>query len=143
MDKLVEQKIRERLGKGTLYEVHVYRDGYDIIPNKKDFVELASWDQYCSLACIGEVSDNKESIIISELRAIFGDDAGFLYYSESTSSIESMEEDERVIFPVDEKRAFTDFCCGFIVCQPKKKELNFDSFSNIEDNGWCYGVDRK
>lgn len=141
MDKLVETKIREKLGKGALYEIHPYRgDGYEIIPKKKDFTELSSWDQYCSKACIADVSQNTDSAVLSELRMIFGNDAKFLYFSESSVAKESMSEKESVLFTTGNEKVFTDLTGCFIACQPKKKELNFSSFPGVELEDWYYGV---
>ena len=141
MDKLVEQKIRESLGSGTLYEVHPYRtEGYEIIPKKKDFTELSSWNQYCSLACVEKITDNTESKVISDLRTIFGSDAKFLYFSESPTLKECVVENESVLFQVEDKKVFTDMTGYFIVCQPKKKELDFSSFPGVEFDSWHYFI---
>ena len=141
MDKLVEQKVREHLGEGVLYEIHAYRnEGYEIINKKKDFTELSSWNQYCSKACICDVSQNSDSVVISELRVIFGNDTKFLYFSESPVSKESMTVKESVLFTSENGKVYTDLTGYFIACQPKKKELDFSSFPGVEFDAWYYFV---
>lgn len=132
MDRRIEQKIREHTGKGPLYEVMMYNGKIDRITTKKqDFRLFHSPGCITRYPYVVDVSSNKESAVVSELRSIFGDEAKIVLFVDCPEYVGFLQEGSTVFCKTDENHAITDTSGDYIVCQPKKKKLVLDKYQNL------------